>query len=266
MKQATFVQHGQIEGQENWQTFNTPAYSRVMFDRAGNPRCAPFHSVLDVFDLLPAAAAAAGADAYMLSLGTGAEVIARSSKGGINVKTKASTPADNDNAMIIPVANCANIVPITAKSRPRFSTRISLTAITEIVASAGMDENITSPIPSGTAGDGAAFYFDPAGENSTGLDSDTLPNWILTQKVAGADTYIDSGVPVEAGRDYHLEIVWGEDLKPSYYIDGALVGTGVANTASASVSPLVGLQLNASSPSGQRDMDVRFVMVERFIG
>lgn len=266
MKSHTFVQHGPLEGQENWRSFSTPALSRVLFDANANPRAVPINCIVDAFDLLPAAAVAAGADPVTISLGTGTEVIARAAKGGINVKTKSSTPADNDNAMIIPVTGAASIVPITAVSQPRFGARVNLSQITELVAGAGMDENITSPVGSATAGDGAQFYFDPAGEVTTGLATATRANWILAQKVAGADTYIDSGIAVIAGKDYQLEIIWGADLKPSYYIDGVLVGTGVANTASAAVAPVVGLQINAGSPAGQKDMDIRMVSVERFIG
>lgn len=256
--------NGAPEGSDQWDTFDAPPHSTILVDAQGKGRCIPFNSAFDRFSLLPAAAAAAGSDDLMLSLGTGTEVIARSAKGGVNVKTQASTPADNDNAMLKPVANSSMIVPITAASRPRFSTRVRLTAITEIVFGAGMDENLTSPVGSATAGEGAQFYFDPLAEVTTAA---AAANWVCATKVNGTDAYIDSGVPVVAGRDYELAIQIGEDLKAKYYIDGRLVATSAAAlTSGDSFGAVVGLQVNANPPDGQKDFDCRYVLVERFIG
>lgn len=264
MKSLTFVQHGAREGQDAWPNVLTPPFSTLSIDSLGNPRIHPYWTARSVFNLLPAASATAGKDDLTLSLGTGTEVIARATKAGINVKTQASTPADNDNAMIIAAVSSGMLAPLTAVSQPRLVTRVNLTQITELVFGAGLDENQTSPVSSATAGDGAGFYFDPAGEVTTG---GAVGNWICTQKVAGADTYIDSLVPVQAGRDYNLDVKYGPDLKPLYYIDGILVATStVAGTSAAVIGAMVGVQINAGSPAGQKDFDIRYLSVERFFG
>lgn len=256
--------NGAPEGSDKNNTFEVPAHSTLFAGTTGKFRARPLWTYATAFDVPPAAALAAGKDPLLISLGTGAEVIARAAKGGVNVKTQASTPADNDNAMLITGADVGMIVPITAVSRPRFSARVSLTQITEVVFGAGMDENKTSPIMSATAGDGAGFVFDPDGENY----SVAVANWQLLVKVNGTDaTALDSGVPVVAGRDYELEIQVGEDLKPVFFINGVQVGVGaVALTSGDSFGPVIGVQINAAAPSGQKDFDCRYVAVERFIG
>lgn len=248
------------------QTVTVPPHSTLICDAFGRFRAQPFWTARTVFNNLPAASLAAGKDEMLVSLGTGTEVIARSTKGGVNVKTQASSPADNDNAMLVAVAANAMNCIITSASKPRFSCRVALTQITELFASLGMDENLTDPNPAGTAGDGAKFLFDPGKELNAAAATGTEANWVMTQKKAGADTYTDTGVPVIAGREYELEIAWGADLKPEYYIDGKLVGTGVANTANAVVGVVCGVQINAASPAGQKDIDIRYISLERSIG
>ena len=242
-------------------------HSRLFFGGNQKARCTPIWTALTVFSLLPTTTPTAGKDDMLITLGTGTEVVARATKGGINLKTQASTPADNDNALLKPAnTDCAMQCVIRAASKIRFSTRVNLTALLTEVVSAGLDENVTTPIPDATAGDGAAICFDPGEEMGDSLTTAQHANWILTEKVDGTDTYIDSGVPVLAGIDYELEIQIGEDLKPKYYINGELVGTGAsALTSGDTVSALVGLQVNGT-PAGQIDMDIRYVAVERNIG
>lgn len=262
MKQTRFDCQESFEvAGESRNYFDTPSYSSPVVDGRGKWRARSFWTAMSVFNLLPAAVAAATADPLVLSLGSGVEVVARSLKGGCNVQMAAAT--DNTNAMLIPAGSTGFAVPLTAVSQPRFSTRVRLTQITLLVFGAGLDENITSPVSSATAGDGAGFYFDPLGEVATGLPAASLPNWILTQKVAGADTYIDSGVPVIIATDYELEVKYGEDLIPKYYINGLLVGTGVAGTSGAVLGFVVGVQANGAQ---QADFDCRYVATERFIG
>ena len=268
MKKMVFERRAIKEGGDLRETVDTPPHSRLYVDSLGNSRFVPIASCETVFRLLPnATSLAAAKDDVIVSIGTGTEVIARADKGGVNVKTQATTPADNDNAILIPGVGTALTVPITAASRPRFRTRVNLSQITELVFSAGFDENISNPVPTATAGEGAAFYFDPAGEVTTGLDAASLPNFILTEKVNGTDTFKDSGVQVVAGIDYELEIQIGEDRKPVYFINGVQVGVGAsALTSGDSVSPVIGVQINAAAPAGQKDFDCRYVAVERFIG
>lgn len=245
----------------------TAPFSRLVFDGNADPRAVPFGSCFTAFEYLPGTAVAVSKDQQTVSLGTGTELVTRSPKGGIKVKTQATTPADNDNAMIIGVAATPSFVTwdLTAGSvvAPRFRTRVNLTQITELQFGAGLDQNITSPIGNATAGDGAQFLFDPANESATGVTT-YATNWILAQKVNGADTYLDSGVKVAAGVDYRLEIRWGADLKPTYYIDGVNVGTGVAQTDDIAVGVVVGVQINAASPAGQKDFDLRYLQLDPY--
>lgn len=250
------------EGSEQYDVVSVPPHSRLEFNSLGAGIAAPYWTNRTVFDLLPAAAAAAGSDGSLLTLGTGTEVIARAAKGGVNVKTQVTTPADNDNAMLIPVGSSSMFVPLTAVSQPRFKARVRLTQITELVFGAGLDQNITSPILAATGNEGASFYFDPASE----LVVASAVNWNLALKVGGVVTYVDSGVAVATGRDYELMIVYGVDLKAQYYIDGVLVGTAATANAAATLGAVVGVQINAASPAGQKDFDARFVTVERFPG
>jgi hypothetical protein len=263
MKKVTFLHKGTGVGEDGSRDIEVSPMSGFFVDFSGKVRNISLHALQTFFRLLPAAAVAAGTEKELITLGTGAEVIARSTKGGINVKTQAAGPADNDNAMLIGIATTASQVPLTAASKPKFSTRISLTQILEIVFGAGLDENITSPIGSATAGDGAQLLFDPTNEQATGVAT-YATNWILAQKVAGVDTYQDSGVPVNAGQFYELAVEYGADLKPRYYIDGNLVGTGVAGTSGGNVHPVIGIQV--AGIGAQKDFDCQHVTVERSLG
>ncbi len=278
---------GAPEGSDKWETFQVPVLSRIENSGANNLIAVPVHTAFDVFNLLPAAAAAAGSDDLLLSLGTGTEVIARATKGGVNVKTQASTPAASDNSMLKPVANSTMNVPLTAVSQPQFRTRVSITTISDptsdatlvtsaICAFAGLNETTTHVDPTTDAGDGAGFLYAPnpgvggapvALTTPTGLAAATALNWIAHQKVAGVDTFIDTGIAVVAGQDYELHVIYGPDLIPLYYINGKLVATGVsAGTTGHTLGVVVGLQIMNSTPAGQVDMDVRYVSVGRFLG
>lgn len=258
---------GAPEGADKFETLEVPPHSRLICDAFGRFRAIPFWTAFTAFDLLPnLTSLAAAKDPMLVTVGTGTEIPARSAKGGINLKTQVTSPADNDNAILTTVAGTAMVVPMTAISRPRFSTRVKLSQITLQVFSAGLDENWTSPLPNGTNDDGAAFMHDPLNE-TTLVPTGKAANWILTEKVDGTDSAIDSGVPVVADKYYELEIEIGADLKPKYYIDGVLVGTGAtALTSGASVAPVIGVQIHDQGTAAQHDFDCAYVMVERFLG
>lgn len=262
MKNTVIFQEGSGVNDDRKFLISSNGPGTILFGLDGSPR---FHSIAGGFTRFanpPGTSMTAGKDELLITLGTGTEVVARSTKGGINVKTQASTPADNDNAMLIPVAGNGMYAPITAAAQPRFRAAVKLTQITQLVFGAGLDENITSPIGSATAGDGAQLIFDPADEFSLGAPA----NWIAALKVAGVDTYIDTGVPVVAGKYYELEIVYGADRKPKYYIDGVLVATGAtAGTATTIVGAVVGLQCSGT-PDTQKDFDCLYVEVDRQVG
>lgn len=229
---------------------------RPLLERGGGAEC------FTAFDHLPATAVAAGADLLMIRSGTGTEVIARPDKGGVNCKTQATTPADGDNVLLVANAASNLIVPIRADARVRFSTQIALTAITTCFASFGLNENLTDVDPTGTAGDGAMFLFDPTAEVTTGLTTAQHANWILAHKVNGVDTFDATDIPVVAGQDYQLSIDISSQRKAHFYIDGRLVGVGPALTSGDSVGAFCGIELTAT-PGGQRDFDCRFVRVAR---
>lgn len=262
-QKVILLRSGDDIAQNRQQILEVTPFSGLVVGWDGNFKSVALHGLLTFFRLLPAAAVAAGSEKELVTLGTATEVIARSTKGGVNVKTQASSPADNDNAMLIGIANTASQVPLTAAAKPKFGTRVSLTQIAELAFGAGLDENITSPIGSATAGDGAQFLFDPTNEQATGV-ANYATNFILAQKVAGADTYIDSGVAVIAGQFYDLAIEYGADLKPRYYINGVLVGTGVAGTSGGNVHPVIGVQV--AGTGAQKDFDCQYVSVERSLG
>lgn len=267
MNKLVIFQESDVIGQDKKFSVNAPPLSRLVIAGDGTPRYVPFGSGFTAFEYLPATAVAVSKDQMTISLGTGTEVIARSAKGGVNVKTQATTPADNDNVMIIGVASTPSFVTISSTAgsvvAPRFRCRVNLSQISELQFGAGLDQNITSPIGNATAGDGAQFLFDPGSESATGI-STYATNWILAQKVGGADTYIDSGIAALAGVDYNLEIRWSAALLPSYYINGVLVGTGVANTTATAVGINIGVQINAASPAGQKDFDLRSIQLDPY--
>lgn len=388
-------------------SFRTNGMGEVFCQRQG---------AYDDFSLITAAALAIGNSPLLLNIGTGTEVIARSAKGGQNLKTQAVTTADNTNVLLFPAATTNGMyAPISAKAKPAFRTQVMFGTITKLFAVAGLDENAASNDvdPSGTAGDGASFFFSPTGPGTTEVTVDTgftqtvissavrtsgvlvctcatahglavgdlvpisgftqtcyngqfkvlsitssliftievgdvgLPNpitrtgtttngsavvpsmsstanlrvgdnvtgtgitagttvltvdsstqitlsavatasttgvtltfdgtgtgspivnwhsnWILHQKVAGADVFYKTNVPVLADVDYYLHLEYDELLIPRWYINGTLVGTGTAGTADASVGVVIGLEATAT-PGGQKNMDVRYVSVGRNLG
>lgn len=239
---------------------NGPGIIRLGLD--GSPQFNSAAGGYTNFQNIPSTTMTAGKDELLITLGTGTEVVARSSRGGINLKTQASTPADNDNALLIPVAGNGLFAPISAAAQPRFRTAVRLSQITQLQFGAGLDENITTPIGSATTGDGAQFIFDPTNELTLGAAA----NWIAAMKVAGADTYVNTGVPVVAGKYYELEIVYGADRIPKFYIDGVLVATGAAaGTDAAIVGAVIGLQCSGT-PDTQKDFDCLYVQVGRSVG
>lgn len=254
------------------QQFDTPPNSRsIGVGVNGNLYALPIWTYMEAFDFLPAAAAAAGSALLLKTVGTGTEVIARSLKGGTNIKTQATTPATNDNVMLTAIASSGQIVPVTAISMPKFKAIINLTQISSgatsyMFASAGMHQTTSVIVPNTAANDEVLFLYDPTGAYST-LAAATRTNWILCQNIAGTVTYVDSGVVVEAGKDYHLAITFNNLRVPTFYINGTAFSTGFSAATSAVVLiPCVGEQILAASPVGQIDMDVRVVTVERFAG
>lgn len=246
-------------GADYLSSLSTPDHSVAVCGSRGIYRPFTFMASRTNFAELPAAAVAAATDKLLITLGTGTEVIARSTtaKGrGVNIKTQATTPAANDNVLLVPTTAGGFINTIDDLTLLRFSTRISLAAITTVTASVGLSELLTDPDPTGTAGEGALFLADPGITVTTGLAAAAHAFWILAYKVNGADTFASTTVPLVADRAYDLAIQLNAAFTASMYINGLLVGTSPALTDNDPINPFIALETNAAS---QRDADVRFV-------
>lgn len=257
-------QDGVTSANDQWESVAVGSGGRLVFNHNGQGLVIPLSAEYTLFDFPPSTAVTVGStDQSMITLGTGTEVVTHLGPGA-QITTQA-TPTDNDNAMLISASATLFHAILTAKVRPRFRTTINLPKITKLVCGAGLDENITSPVSNATAGDGAGFYFDPAAEVTTGT---AAANWALSQKVAGADTWIDSGVAVAANTDYLLEVKYDSNLKPNYYINGTWVGIGVAGTANAVLGAVIGVQINGTTEPDatallQRSLIVRSALICR---
>jgi hypothetical protein len=242
-----------------------PPFGRMLFDNNGNPKGVSQHECSTFFNLLTSTSVSATTDPWFVNSGTGTEVIARATKGGQNIKSQSTTPADGDNVLLAPGATTTGMyVPIAARCQPRLETRIAINTITFMFMSIGFNENITDADPTGTAGEGAMLFFDPTGEFASSMANYTT-NFGIAHKVNGADTFTDTGIPVIAGQDYEFVVQIGEDLKSRSYINGALVATGPTLTDADIVAAFAGLELTAT-PGEQKDMDIRYIRVTRLIG
>ena len=228
------------------------------------------------FDLLPAATVATGSEKQLLLSGTGTEVVTRAPRGGCRITTQATTPADNDQVQLAGVANTNLGLASSAANGPfridglgKIVVRgiLSLPSIASHFAAFGLDENITDVDPSGTAGDGVRFVFAP--DNATtelavspALSSTGLyANWMVHQKIAGADVYFPTNVPVVADRNYDLRIEIDENRKPAFFIDGNLVvgpSQFSAMTADSQMAVMAGVEVTATA-AAQKSMDLRYV-------
>lgn len=279
------------------------APGRVMYGGDGKPISRYMSELFTNFPRPVAAAVAVGTDLDLITLSTGTVQLATTptAGGGVNVKTRsASAGTDGDIAGLKPAltTNAFN-VPLAARCPFRFETRIALTTITKIIASAGMDSNITRYDPAGTAGEGAGFLICddptqlaavlsttallvagaantgapgllmvPAGDTPSLVPSSPYTRILCWQKISGADTVIATAVAYQAATDYELAVEWGQDLKPRYYINGVLVATGGANTA-GTLSAMIGVEIGGDATSDtvkERDIDIRYVSVSRANG
>ena len=259
-KRATSV-YGQDE-QEQVEIFDGGLLS--FFGPGTKGDILPMHTALTAFTLIPpVGAAAAGKDPITTIAGTGTvPAPTRAAKGGVNIATRTTSAAQNDQAYITGPASSGFIAPIKAASRIVFSTRIMIPTITTAAFSAGLNENPTNVLPSATAGEGAMFLYDSEDADSHGEDG---ANWILAHKVNGVDTYTDTGIVVQADVDYDLRIEIGTDLKARFYLDGVLVGTGPALTSGDSVTAFAGVHTEATSTI-PRSFDCRYLRLSRLIG
>lgn len=228
------------------------------------------------FESLPAATSvAAGSDNLFVTVGTGTEVVARDTLGRANFKSQATTPADNDNCLLVP-CNTTNILnqPVSASYLWRAAAVISLGTITAEFFSIGFNESITDADPTGTAGDGAMFFFIPndvvaATEladattfTAAGFTATQRGCWLMASKVAGTFSWAASSVTVAASTEYLLQWQIGTDRKITYSINGARVGQSPALTNAAALRFMAGIELTGT-PGGQKDFSVRGVPIFR---
>lgn len=270
MKQIILNRVGD-RGDSYLESLLTRPNSTLAFDSQGRLSVVPLYGSSETFELLPATSVAAGTSKLVLLSGTGTELTARAAKGGANIKTQATTPADGDTVILAGVATTGFTVPIKPLSQAVFETRVAIgtTAFATMFASFGLDENITDIDPSGTAGEGAKFLYDPTREvTATGFSAAQHLNWILahkTDQAPGTDSFTATSIPVVADTDYELRIEVDANLTANYYIDNVLVGQGPALTDGDSFHVLVGAELTAT-PAGQADVDIRYLRVSRGLG
>lgn len=266
MTRTTLDRGKDISGADFERPFSVPLVGTQHVNSSGRAVGISRYEVLSLFDKGLATTITVDADRHWIIDGTGTELQTQATKGGINLKSQVSTPADGDTVFITPdIGSILALLPIRPASTLRFDTIVALNTITALFASVGFNENNTDVDPTGTAGDGAMFVVDPTGEFTSTLTAAERANWALAHKVNGADTFAATSVPVLAGVDYELVVQIGTDLKPKYYINGELVGTGPVLTSGDTLAGFLGLELTAT-PGGQKDMDVRFVSISRGLG
>lgn len=215
-------------------------------DGQGNPRTIAGLGAHTFFERLPAAAVAATSDPLVIIAGATTPQIARADKGGVSLKTK-TTPASGNDVIAKPDSNTGLEVKLSSDRQIVATMQVMFPNIAGFFASFGLNENLTDVQPSGTAGEGAHFLFDPGETITTGLTTAEHANWILAHKVNGVDTWTATSVPVIADKEYELKIFINKDLKAEYYINGTLVGTGPALTSGDTVFTFAGLEITGAA-------------------
>lgn len=286
-----FLDRGRSFSGADFERFaQVPPHGRVSFDGFGNMVGVSLQDVFTHFQRPPAAAVTTGTELDLITISTGTVQIATqpTAKGGCNIKTRsASIGTDGDLAGLKPALTTNSFnVPIRAGSLARFATRIAIGQIVKEIAFAGLDQNITRFDPTATANDGCGFLFcddatqlvsNPglvAGATNPGGVLTVIPatpyaNWICTLKVAGVDTFIATKFPVQAAVDYELVLLVGDDLKPSYYINGELVGKGVTALGANTLATMIGVEIGGDDTGAggiAHDIDIRYVSLSRGIG
>lgn len=255
-------------GRDQIQQLDVPPNSRgFFFDNFGNPYFKHLLHTFDCFDLLPVITTVVATSAkYCLVVGTNAVSadVTQSTTGGASLATHG---ASGDSTLVAGVAATGWALPITATNLLAFRTRVMLASIASVIVSAGLNGTRAAADidPTNAAGEGACFLFDPGVTVTTGLPAAAQQNnWILCMKVAGADTFIDSGVPVVANRDYDLRIVVGTDLKPVFYIDEVKIAVGAAaHTSGQTEGILIGIK---ATTAAVKTLHVRYASLGRAIG
>lgn len=245
-------------------TLDLPGH--VTFDKQGRLAAVPRLTLQENWELLPVITTVAATSAkYTLVTGTNAASadITRATKGGIKVAQHGSA---SDSTVLNFQTNTSGVVALTSKNQVAFKTQVSLGSLAGIIARFGLAVSASTTDPGAIAGaESVQFVFDYANVMTTGLTSAVYQaNWLAVTKTtaAGATVFTDTGVGVTAGDDYELVIKIGTDLKPKYYINGALVYTGVTALTTSTMVATLGIK----SSVGTDYFECRYVDISRVIG
>lgn len=261
---ATWARKNLLGLGDSEETITVRPLSRLQFDGSGNGHTVSLLSSLTYFELLPVVTTVvATSEKLCLLIGTNTPVAAQSTTGGLKLTTGAT---NTNQAGVGGIAATGFTAPITATNGITFRTRVSVASLLTMLASAGLNQNPTDIDPTATAGEGCTFVFDPTNSMvaATAATAAQALNIILASKVAGADTFIFTNVPIVANQDYDLAIQLNADLTASYYVNTVLVGTSPAlATANATLAVLAGVRTLANTAAA---MNVRFAQLARLIG
>jgi hypothetical protein len=212
------------------------------------------------FQAVPAAAIAAGNNQDVRFIGTGTPtcILATAANagqpGGALLGTTAA--AGPDTCVLDPYATSGFTGPFT----PALLSQTVFDAVVRTVASIAT-MSIVAGLKLTTAAAGtvvatdanqALFVFDTdaiAGWNPGSTAPAASPNWLCVVSVAGADFFIDSGVLVQANKDYRLKILIRPDGVPQFSINnlpGKVTNAG-AMTAASALRPVFGIANRAAA-------------------
>lgn len=251
-----------LTGQDKQQVVDLRANSRLRFGANREPIIDPAWGEFDCFSLVPATAVAADTDKFFILEGSGASV----TKAHPGVRLSTGSTAGN-YTVIRGVAGTVSRLRTSVKSAIVLEICVSIGQEFDLFGSAGMTQDETNVLPSLQSGEAALFFYDPSGSQvaATDLTQAQHRNWIVcTKSSLGTSTvYKVTNVPVVPGRSYVLRIVvGGKDMRPKYYIDGALVATGAAMTDSRDHKAFLGIQTITNSA---RTIDANYFYMGRDI-
>lgn len=250
---------GEGRSQEN---INVNPLSKYEIDSIGNSLLVSKLCSFDYFELLPAAAVAAGSDKLVTLLGSNTPVVAQSATGGALYTTGATS---GNESGIAAVAATGFSAPLTASNDLHFRARLNLPSLTTCLMAIGLGSLVTDIDPTAIAGDGVFFLADPTNADVavTAATGAQALNWIVVYKVGGVKTVSFTNVPIVAAQDFEFHIVFGTDLKPLCYINEVLVATGPACTLNATLKVVGGVETLANTVATGI---IRYAQVTRRIG
>jgi hypothetical protein len=155
--------------------------------------------------------------------------------GGVTLTTTTTT---NDQVILSPNTNSIwGNVNVIADNQVVFETQlVTGSNITAAIIWAGMKLTNTST----TATDNDQTFIRYQNTVNSG-------KWQIIDSTNNVDNAQDSGVTVVVSTAYLLQIRVGADLKPRYYINGILVGTGAALRTGQNMHPYVGVQTTTTA-------------------